>query len=179
MMAMAFASFFALYFLYPAIGGKTIAVWTWLACNSANGFLHGRLVFLIFPFLVWIAWKKCNDKLMKPSSWGLFWLGIGCFFFLVALRLGQPRLALVGAPFFVLGFTHFLFGWEVAKSMVFPAFFLWFAIPIPEVERFMGGTPRIMIADLSYHTGLFLGMDLSLSGNSIEVSGREASFGVG
>ena len=63
--------------------------------------------------------------------------------------------------------------------MIFPAFFLWFAIPIPGIESYMAGSPRVMTADLSYHAGRFLGMDLAASGNAIEVAGTKVAFGVG
>lgn len=182
MIAMAFACLFAIYFLYPlepVIQGRTITGWAWLACNSMNGFLHGRLVVFIFPILVWIAWQRSKDKTMSPSGWGLLWMGIGFLFFLVSLRIEQPRWAVAGAPFVVVGLSHFLFGWEITKPMIFPAFFLWFAIPIPGIENYMAGYPRVFTADLSYHVGRFLGMDLATSKDAIEVAGTEVAFGIG
>lgn len=173
-MAVAFAFLFAVYFLYPldlAGPGKTIAGWAWLGCNKLNGFLHGRLVPFIFPILVWVAWQRSKGMLMRPSSWGFLWLGIGLFLFLVSLRLGQPRWALVGAPFVVVGFTYYLVGWEITKSMIFPAFFLWFAIPIPGIESYMAGYPRVLTSDLSYRVGAFLGMGV--------IGGANVPFAVG
>ena len=50
-----FLLLFCAYFFFPVkpeIYGHSIAGWAWKACNSSNGFLHGRLVVVIFPVLV-------------------------------------------------------------------------------------------------------------------------------
>jgi exosortase len=164
---------------YPTVYGKSLAGWTWLACNSVNGFLHGRLVPLIFPWMIWWVWKEKKDELIVPSYRGLLFIGVALLLFLISMPIVQPRYALVGAPFLVIGLAHYLFGWRIAKAVIFPAFFLWFAIPVPGLERLIMGNWQVAITQLSYEVGNALGMDLVLNGGTIKVGDSSMNIAEG
>lgn len=174
--AMAFFSLgilLLLYFVYPAFpttSGKSLAGWTWYGCNDKNGFLHGRFVPLAFAVMLWMAYQKTKNEVARPSYPGLAILALGMLFFLLSMRTIQPRLALVGAPFVVIGLTQYLFGFRVTRHVIFPAFFLWFCIPVPGLETLLTGKLQVFITGVCYKVGTFLGMDLVRVGSTIYVS---------
>jgi len=164
-----------MYFIYPAYpttAGKSLAKWTWLACNDQIGFFHGRFIPFAFLVMVAMAWTKARDYRVLPSWWGLGALLLGLLFYIASIRTIQPRLALIGAPFVIVGFAHYCLGWKVAKAVVFPAFFFWFAIPVPGLEVLLTGRLQILITQLCYHVGVFCGMDLTMAGTNISVKGN-------
>lgn len=171
-----------MYFLYPAFPtteGKTLAGWTWYACNDKNNFLHGRFVPIAFGVMIWMAWQKTKAEILQPSYWGLAVLLLGLLFYVVAVRTLQPRMALIGLPFVVIGFTYFLCGFGIARHVIFPAFFLWFSIPVPGLEAVLTGNLQTLITRSCYHVGLFLGMDLTSSGATISIAGSSVEIAEG
>ncbi|MDB4438589.1 exosortase/archaeosortase family protein [bacterium] len=167
------------YPVFSSLPGRSLALWTWLACNSYNGFLHGRLVPLVFLWMLWMVWQRRENDTCKPSIMGVGLLLLGLLFFLVAMRLTQPRVALLGLPFVVLGLVHFWFGGRVARAAIFPAFFLWFMIPIPVLQALVSGMWRVEMMTLSYEIGTLLGMDLAMTGLTIEMKGSGLRFAEG
>ena len=167
------------YPVFPSLSGRSLASWTWLACNSYNGFLHGRMVPFVFSWMLWVVWQRKENDSCKPSIWGMGLLLLGLLFFLVAMRLTQPRVALLGLPFVVLGLVQFWFGGRVARAAILPAFFLWFMIPIPVLPALVAGMWRVEMMTLSYEIGTLLGMDLTMAGLTIEMKGSELRFAEG
>lgn len=171
-----------IYFVYPAFPtavGKSLAGWSWFACNSVNGFLHGRFIPLAFVVMCWLGFQRAKNEPIKPSYWGLAILAFGLLFFMASMRTIQPRLALIGSPFVVIGFVHYLFGFGVTKHMIFPAFFLWFAMPVPGLEMLLTGNLQVFITKACYQTGLFFGMDLISQGSTISIAGSSLDIAEG
>ncbi len=170
---------FFVYPAYPTVVGKSLAGWTWHACNPANNFLHGRFVPVAFGVMLWMAYQRTKDVVAKPSYLGLVILLFGMFFFLISIRTIQPRLALIGAPFIVIGFTQYLFGFSIARHVIFPAFFLWFSIPVPGLEAILTGNLQTLITKSCYHAGVFFGMDLVNTGSDIDIAGSSMKVAEG
>ncbi len=170
---------YTIYPAYPTTPGRTLAGWTWRACNSQNGFLHGRFIPFAFFVMAWMAWQKTRNEVIRPSYWGLAILGVGLLLFLLSMRTIQPRLALIGIPFTIIGFVSFSFGFQIAKAIIFPAFFFWFTIPVPGLEAALTGNLQTFITKACYHTGIFLGMDLTSSGSTITVKGSDLEIAEG
>ncbi|MGC6464481.1 MAG: exosortase/archaeosortase family protein [Akkermansiaceae bacterium] len=171
-----------MYFIYPAYpttAGKTLAKWTWDACNSQTGFLHGRFIPFAFLVMIWLAWQKTKEEVLFPSWFGLFALGLGLLLYVASIRTIQPRLALIGVPFVIIGLSHYCFGWKVTKAVIFPAFFFWFAIPVPNLEALLTGRLQILITTLCYHFGVLVGMDLTMAGTNITVKGVDLEIAPG
>ncbi|YCM42389.1 exosortase/archaeosortase family protein [Verrucomicrobiaceae bacterium 227] len=170
---------YTVYPAYPTTPGETLAGWTWRACNPENGFLHGRFVPLAFFVMIWLAWQKCKLEQIKPSWAGLITLGSGLLLFLLSIRTIQPRLALIGVPFVIIGLAHFCFGFKIMKAVIFPAFFFWFTIPVPGLEAALTGNLQTFITKACYHVGILLGMDLTSSGSTITVKGTDLEIAEG
>lgn len=171
------AVFLFFYFVYPAfptMRGKTLATWTWFGCNSINGFLHGRFIPVAFVIMLVLAYRKVKNEPIKSLKIGLVALVFGGLMYLAAVRTLQPRLATIGAPFVVTGLTYFLFGHRIGKHVIFPAFFLWFAIPVPGLETITTAGLQALITESCYHAGNLIGMDLLREGNNITVVGSGA-----
>ena len=171
-----------IYFVYPAYPtavGKSLAGWTWFACNNDNNFFHGRFVPVAFGVMIWMAFQKTKRISAQPSYMGLPILLLGLFFFLVSMRTIQPRLAIIGAPFVVIGFTYYLFGFRIARHVIFPSFFLWFSIPVPGLEAILTGSLQTLIVKSCYNFGTFVGMDLVNSGADIFIKGSSMKVAEG
>ena len=149
---------YVFYPAFPTVVGKSLGGWTMLACNSANNFVHGRLVPLIFPWMIWSVWRRNQETLLKPSYWGLVWLVVGFLTILAGMRVVQPRWALVGLPFVVMGFTHFLCGWRVTRAVALPSFFLWFMIPVPGLTAILSGWFYPMAIEVILFLANFIGI---------------------
>ena len=171
--------FYFVYPAYPTVVGKSLAGWTWYACNGANNFLHGRFVPIAFGVMIWMAYQKTKNEVSESSYLGLPVLLLGLLFFLVSMRTIQPRLALIGAPFVVIGYTYYLFGFQIAKHVIFPSFFLWFSIPVPGLEAILTGNLQVLIVKACYNVGTFLGMDLVNSGADISIKGSSMKVAEG
>lgn len=171
-----------IYFVYPAFPttvGKSLAGWTWYGCNPINGFMHGRFVPLAFGFMLWLAYQRTKDEQAKPSYLGLALVILGMLCFLISIRTIQPRVALMGAPFLVIGFSQYLFGFAVTRHVIFPAFFLWFSIPVPGLETLLTAKLQELITKACYHFGTFVGMDLINVGTNIYVGESEVEVAGG
>lgn len=170
---------YTVYPAFPTSSGRTLAGWAWTACNSQNGFLHGRFIPFAFCVMLWIAWQRTKDQKINPSYWGLAALGLGLLLYLLAMRTIQPRLALIGVPFSIIGLAHFAFGFQITKAIIFPAFFFWFTIPVPGLEAALTGNLQTLITRSCYHLGTFVGMDLTSSGSTISVKGSDLDIAEG
>lgn len=171
-----------IYFVYPAYPtavGKSLAAWTWNACNPVNEFVHGRFVPVAFVVMCILGVKRARDEVVKGHWMGLVILGVGLLFFLGSVRTIQPRLALIGAPFTIVGMVYYLAGFRVARHFVFPAFFWWFAIPVPGIKDALTGNLQVMITQGCYHVGMWMGMDLVNIGSTISVRGTKLDIAEG
>lgn len=163
--------FYAFFHAFPFTSGKTLAGWTWYACNSKSGFLHGRFIPFVFVIMAYVGVRRAKDELVRPDKLGLLFVGLALAFYLLAIRTKHPRLALVGIPFLLFGLVLQLFGRDVAKHFVFPSLFWFFVLPVPGLETLLSGKLQIIITQLCYHTGSSLGMDLALQNNRISGPG--------
>ena len=63
--------------------------------------------------------------------------------------------------------------------MIFPSFFLWFAMPVPGLEMLLTGNLQVFITKACYQTGLFFGMDLTSQGSTISIAGSSLDIAEG
>jgi len=164
------AAIYLAYPAYPTAVGKSLAGWAWFACNSENGFLHGRFIPVAFAVMCWMGWKRAKDEVIEPKTWGLALLVLGLVFFIASVRTIQPRIGIIGIPFTILGSLYFLFGAKVTRHFVFPAFFCWFAMPVPGLETALTGRLQVMVTEFCFHFGQFVGMDLVRQGSTITMA---------
>jgi exosortase A len=116
-----FVAFLALF--WETIGTMT-AIW-W----GARTYGHGFLIFPVAAFLIWIRRGTLLQINPRPQPFGLVLLaGSVCIWLLadiMSIQLAQHVALIAMIQCLVLA----IFGWSVTKQILFPLFFLFFAVP--------------------------------------------------
>lgn len=152
--------------MFPTARGKTLFEWTWRSWNTKNDFVHGWAIPFLFIAFVHRAWASMQKEVVKPSALGLALVVFGLLLYVASARTLQPRIALVGLPFLITGAVAFVYGWQVAKHMLFPAFFWYFAIPVPGIQQATNFL-QVAVTESCYHAGRFVGMEIVNTGSEI------------
>jgi exosortase len=84
--------------------------------------------------------------------------------YLASVRTLQPRLALGALPLLVVGGAAYAHSWQVARLLAFPAFILYFGIPVPGLTQATNGL-QIIATSGAYYLVSLLGIDAVASGN--------------
>ena len=124
-----FAYFFGILPLFSN-GQLSTLVWAWLAWNPETNYEHAKLIPLIVAFLVWNARDKLKAAELGSSKWGWVFIAFGLFLFFAGARTLQARLTLTSLPFLLFGIVLYVWGRNVARILLFPIFFLLFAVPL-------------------------------------------------
>jgi exosortase len=161
--------FFGLHNAYPTSLGS-VANWCAHAWNSKNDMLHGWAIPVAFIVMARLGWKRARSEEVRPAWWGLVPLLFGVGLYLLSVRTIQPRLALIGLPFVILGALLFLFGTKVTRHFVFPAFFWYFAIPVPGIQQ-ATAVLQVFVTKGCYEVGTACGLPLTVQGNTISLVG--------
>jgi exosortase len=111
-------------------GQLSTLVWAWQAWNPETNYEHAKLIPLIAGFLVWNARDKLKKAELGSSKWGWLFIGFGLFLFFAGARTLQARLTLTSLPFLLFGIVLYVWGRNVARILLFPIFFLLFAVPL-------------------------------------------------
>lgn len=168
-LALVLTYFFAIHPAYPT-GLKTVANWCAHAWNGKNDMLHGWAIPVGFGVMCFLGWKRARGETASPATWGLIPLFFGIGLYVLSVRTLQPRLALIGLPFLIIGALLFLFGGKVTRHFVFPSFFWYFAIPIPGILQ-ATNMLQLVVTKVCYQAGVLLQMPLVLEGNTISFAG--------
>jgi exosortase len=158
--------FFAIVEIFPYSAGKDLMGWTWRAWNTKNDFIHGWAIPFLFVAFVCMAWDTMKKEPVKPMLSGLILVVFGLLLYIASARTLQPRIALIGLPFLIVGGVSYVYGWRVARHMLFPAFFWYFAIPVPGIQQATNFL-QVAVTNSCYHVGQAVGMDLVHTGNDI------------
>jgi len=146
--------------------GVSLFGWIMSSWNAESGFQHAWAVPVLFVVFIWMSKKSISKEDVIPSNRGLFVVAFGLLLYVAAARVLQPRLAFVALPFLLVGSVYYIWGWRVARHILFPAFFWCFAIPVPGLQQATNGL-QLIVTKSCYTVGSLFGMDLVLSGNDI------------
>jgi exosortase len=154
--------------VYSELHNRKSAVIPWMvdSWRPRNDLIHGYVIPFLFVTFVMIAWKDMRKDLVSPSWWGSIFLVVGLMFYVVSVRVIQPRLAIIGLPFLIVGAVQFVCGTAVAKRMLFPSFFWYFAVPVPGIRQATNFL-QVWVTESCYTVGTFFGMKLINAGNEI------------
>ena len=152
---------------------QTAIYWIWAICGKAEyDYGHGRFVPLAMAFLVFRSWKKITSAPRSSEWWGLAILLLGIFFYIVAYRTIQARVAAGSIPFVLFGLIAFLWGRHVAKHFIFPLILVYFAIPLPGLTQATNGL-QVIATQIAYHISSLCGADIIAAGTNIQsVTGK-------
>jgi exosortase len=153
---------------YDSNRGMSVFAWLKGSWNPDGDYEHG----LMFPFvilgLIIYRFKDLREAAQKDrgSFLGLIAVFAGAAFYAISYRTFQPRIAAGGLPFLLWGACHFLWGWRVAKILIFPLFFFWLAIPLPSFQQATTHL-QLLATSLTYHGASLLGVETKMMGTTI------------
>jgi exosortase len=142
-----------------------------------DNYSHGFLIPLISGYLVWQNRAKLSRIPRRPSNRGLYLLGGGLAFFLVS-NLGAELFTMRFSMLIVLwGLVVYFGGWEFAKALSLPIWYLIFMIPLPAIIWYKIAFPLKLFATLIattviqwFHVAAYCeGNIIHLSRTSLEV----------
>lgn len=140
--------------------------WLYSAWNPATDYEHGKLVPLVILGLIAYRFKDLRKAAGPGSAWGLVSVVLGCLFYIAAYRTLQPRIAVGGLPFVLWGSALCLWGWQVARMLAFPLFFIWIAIPLPTFQQATTHLQLLATATAHHGSGL-LGVETYTQGTMV------------
>jgi exosortase len=118
--------------------GLPMTRWAWARYAPQYNFEHGKLVPLIFLVLVGLHWEEVTKAIANSrggSNQGLVWIFVGIVIFAAGARTLQGRVGMAALPFLLYGIVLYLWGKELARILLFPIAFLFFAIPLAAIEQ--------------------------------------------
>lgn len=154
--------------------------WAWAACHSetaSSDYAHGRFVPLGILGLLYYHRKRILAATVKPNNLGLILIALGLLSFVLSVRTLQPRVAVGGLPFLILGSSLYLWGPQVTKPLVFPVCLIYFAIPLPGLNQ-MTNNLQIFATNIAFHVSRVLGADVVIAGNNINSAGADWGFDI-
>jgi exosortase len=154
-------------------GAMSFFRWTHEAWNTENDLEHG---WFILPGAIVVAWlhrEQFAEAGKRPSWLGLLPMLFGIFVFVAAVRTQQPRLALVGLPFLILGCVWCLWGWAVTRVAAFPCALLFFMIPIGFL---LGHTEPLQRLVASVVTNISNLVGIGVDRDGVKLLARDGSF---
>lgn len=154
--------------VYSVLHNRKSEVFLWMmdSWNERNDLLHGYAVPFLFIAFCFQAAKAMQKEADSKGGVGLVILGVGMLLFVASARTIQPRLAVAGLPFLIAGSVIYCCGWKSGRHMLFPAFFWYFAMPVPGLNQ-MTNVLQVVVTDACYQVGTACGMQLVKSGNNI------------
>jgi exosortase len=139
--------------------------------RSDPDFSHGFFVPLFSAFVIWQERSRLTGLNLRPSWWGLFFLGFGLSVLIVG-QLGAdiflPRLSLL---IVLASLTVLFLGWSFFRPLIFPWAFLFLMIPIPVIIFNHITFPLQLLASKVASTTLtWMGVPVFREGNIINLS---------
>ncbi len=155
----------------PRFGSdRSSSVFGWLksAWNGETDYEHGILFQFVILGLIGYRYKELCEaaKQDRGSLLGLAPVLVGTLLFAIAYRTFQPRIAAGGLPFIVWGSCYYLWGWKVAKILIFPLFFFWLSVPLPSFQQATTHL-QLIASKLAHHGSGLFGVETKLIGTTI------------
>lgn len=140
--------------------------WLFFSWNPVTDYEHGKLVPLVMLGLVLYRRKELRQAVGQGSWWGLLAVALGCLFYVAAYRTIQPRIAIGGLPFILWGGALYLWGWQMARLLAFPLFFIWIAIPLPAFQQATTHL-QLIATQLAHHGSGLFGVETYTQGTTV------------
>jgi len=148
--------------------GRSQSAFKWIvsAWNPETDYEHGLMFPPLIAGLIIYRFKDLKAAVGQGSAWGLLAILIGALFYAAGYRTLQPRIAMGALPFLIWGAAYYLWGFRVAKILLFPLFFFWLAIPLPSFQQ--ATTHLQILATSMAHNGASLfGVETIVKGTEI------------
>ncbi len=151
---------------YGASRGMSAFEWILSAWNPETDYEHGLLFVPLIVGLLFYRAKDLKAAAGPGSNWGLVSIFIGAVLYAAAYRTLQPRIAMGALPFILWGSAYYLWGWKLAKIVMFPLFFFWLAIPLPSFQQATTHL-QLVATSMAHHGAAICGVETTVQGNMI------------
>ena len=119
-----------------AARGRSAIRWMVERWNGAGGDLsHGWLIPIVSGFVIWRMRAALLTEVRRPSLAGIVFVASAIVLHLVGMRIQQTRLSLVALVALSWSIPLLLWGWGVARRLVFPCAYLLFCIPYSFIDN--------------------------------------------
>jgi len=152
--------------------GRSALVWMvrrWQDSGIAMGsgdYSHGFLVPLASLYVVWTQRDALLKAPKRGSAFGLTVVIGSLLLHYLGVKAQQTRLSLIAMIGVIWGVPFYLYGWNVAKRLLFPCAFLVFAVPLDFLEQ-LTFPLRLINSRVSADILRGLGMDVQANGTAI------------
>ncbi len=140
--------------------------WIWSAWNEATDYEHGPLFPLVIAGLIWHRFDRLKAVVGKPCGWGLLVVLVGAAFYAIGYRTLQPRVTMGALPLILWGGAAYLWGWAVARMLLFPLFFFLLAIPLPNFQQATTHL-QLIATSMAHHGSALFGVQTVVQGTAI------------
>lgn len=161
------ATFYYFYGVRHIYQNLPLSTWTWARFDEKYNSEHGKLVPLIFAWLVWHHRDAVAKAKKQGSNQGLIWVALGCLIFALGARTLQGRLGMAAAPVLLYGVVLYLWGKEVARALLFPIAFLAFMIPVSGPVDQATAHLQFMVVGIAQKVCSLLGIQLYAVGTTL------------
>ena len=140
--------------------------WIWSAWNDDLDYEHGPLFPLVIAGLIIHRFKPFKAAVCEGSYWGLVVVLFGALLFAAGYRTLQPRVTMGALPILLWGGALYLWGWKLARMLVFPLFFFLLAIPLPSFQQATNSL-QLLAVSMAHHGAALFGVDTVVQGTQI------------
>jgi exosortase len=151
---------------YGGGGHQSAFDWIWGAWNSDTDYEHGLLFPLVIAGLIFHRFDRLKVAVGKPCLWGLAAVLLGALLYAAGYRTLQPRVTMGALPFLVWGGACYLWGWRVGRMLLFPLFFFWLAIPLPNFQQATTHL-QLIATSMAHHGSALFGVQTIVQGTAI------------
>jgi exosortase len=135
---------------------------------SDPNFSHGFFVPLFSGFVIWQERSRLTRLSLRPSWWGLFFLGFGLCLLIVGQMGAELFLSRLSLLIVLAGLIVLFLGWSFFHALLFPWAFLLLMIPIPTIVFNLITFPLQLLASKVASTTLpWMGVPVLREGNVI------------
>ncbi|MFH0878837.1 MAG: exosortase/archaeosortase family protein [Lentisphaerota bacterium] len=111
--------------------GRSVLSWMVDRWGQIGGeYSHGWLIPLVSGWLVWLKRRELAAAPKKVCGWGLAVIVFALLLHWLGAKAQQTRLSLLGLILIIWGIPFYLYGWRVARQLIFPCSYLIFCIPL-------------------------------------------------
>jgi exosortase len=151
---------------FSASRSVSAAGWIWSSWNDETDYEHGKLFPIVIVGLIIYKLKDLKAAAGKGSAIGLWVIFIGILLYIASYRTLQPRIAFAGLPFILWGAVYYLWGWKLARILLFPLFFFWLAVPIPSFQQWTTHL-QLLATSLAHHGSSLFGVETYVEGTTV------------
>lgn len=148
--------------------GRSAVAWMVFRWGDLGGdFSHGWLIPFVSAYLVWRLRKELAAAPKKAGSkWGLAFIILALLAHWIGAKGQQTRLSLFSMMAMIWAVPMYLYGWQLAKLLIFPCSYLIFCIPLNFLDS-LTFPLRIMVTIIATWTLNGIGIAAERSGSAI------------